>query len=133
VMEGAHQEYRESCESNAVVATAEVRGDRHLGDVELQPAYHPAEAVDEDGNLFEVERKSTRFDGAVLEGGVVSLGASDGLQLQIGDELSPSLDIAIESLGHIAFVRTTRARRASAPDLEQLQGMIQADKVTPAS
>jgi hypothetical protein len=68
-----------------MLAGAQVRCDRHLADVELQAAHHPAEAVDENRNLLEVEREAVRFDRAVFEGGVVALSAGDGFELQIWD------------------------------------------------
>src|SRR5215469_7866475 len=64
-------------------ARRDVRGHRHLGDIELEPAHHAAERVDERVHLHEFELAGLRLHGAVLEGPIVSLRAGDGSQLEL--------------------------------------------------
>ena len=88
VMERAHQEHRHRGHAFAVRLGADVGGDRHLADVELEPAHHAAERGDERLDLDEVEREGPRLDAAVLERLVVALRAGDGLSLvrcELGD------------------------------------------------
>jgi hypothetical protein len=79
-MKSAHQEDRQRGERDAVLARGEVRGERHLADVELQAAHHPAEALHEHRNLLEPQGETRRCYGAVLQGLVRSLGAGQRRQ-----------------------------------------------------
>src|SRR5215470_1522520 len=64
-------------------ARRDVRGHRHLGDIELEPAHHAAERVDERVDLHELELAGPRLYSAVLEGFIVSLRAGDDFQLEL--------------------------------------------------
>jgi hypothetical protein len=77
------QERRDGGERHAVRLRDQVRRQRHLADVELEIPDHPAERLDEDRDLLEVERGALRYDGAVLECLVVPLGARHGAQVQV--------------------------------------------------
>ena len=67
MVERAHRKYRDGREPHAVRLGRQVRRDRHLGDVEFEPAHHPAECLDDHRHLFEVEGARARYDGAVLQ------------------------------------------------------------------
>ena len=84
VMEGAHQEDRQRREPLPMRPGADVGGDRHLADVELEPAHHAPEGVDERIHLHEIEFEAARPHGAVLEGLVVALRAGHGSELGSG-------------------------------------------------
>jgi hypothetical protein len=60
VMEPADQEYRQGSERLALGLRAQVRGEGHLAHVELQPPDHPAERLNDDRYLFELERVPPR-------------------------------------------------------------------------
>jgi CubicO group peptidase (beta-lactamase class C family) len=68
VVERADGEDRQRGERLAVRPRAQVGGERHLADVELQPPDHPAERRDQARHLLELEREPPRGDGPVLQG-----------------------------------------------------------------
>ena len=80
VMETAHQEDRQRGERDAVLARGEIGGQRHLADVELQRAHHPAKALDQHRDLLELQREARRSDGAVLQRLVGALGSGQRRQ-----------------------------------------------------
>ncbi len=84
VVEGAHQEHGHRGHALAMRPGADIGRDRHLADVELEPAHHPSEGGDQRIDLLEREGKRLRFDAAVLERPVVTLRAGDGFQLGPG-------------------------------------------------
>ncbi|HEX3867011.1 MAG TPA: hypothetical protein VHV78_09670, partial [Gemmatimonadaceae bacterium] len=75
-----------------MLARGEVRGDRHLADVEFEPAHHPAERFHQDRDLDEFERERARLNGAGFEGGVVSLQAGDGSEREVGHGRSIAME-----------------------------------------
>ena len=80
VVEPAHQEDRQRREGDAVLTRGEVGGQRHLGDVELQRAHHPAEPLDQDRYVRERQREAGGFDRAVDEQLVRALSAGQSAQ-----------------------------------------------------
>ncbi len=81
MMERAYQEDRQARETLSMSAGRDVCRHRHLGDIELEPADHSSERVDEWLDLHEFELAAPWLHCAVLEGLVVSLGAGDGSEL----------------------------------------------------
>jgi len=55
VMEGTHQKHRRRRHALAVCLGADIGRDRHLADVEFEPAHHAAERIDQRIDLDEVE------------------------------------------------------------------------------
>src|SRR6185436_2452511 len=66
----------------------DVRRQRHLADVELEPADHAAKRVDERVDFDELELGGLRLHRAVLQGLHVALRADDGLQQH--EQVTPS-------------------------------------------
>lgn len=67
VVEPAHQEHGQRGEWLAEGLRAQVRGQGHLGDVEVKGTHHPAEGPDQDRYLFELQRVPLRPHRAVLD------------------------------------------------------------------
>src|SRR4029077_16832672 len=80
VVERAHREDGYRGERLAVRAGAQVGGDGHLGDVELQAAHHAAERLDDLWNVFELALACARLDRAVLERLRVAAGDESSLE-----------------------------------------------------
>ena len=84
VMERAHQKHRQRREPLAVGAGTHIGRDRHLAYVELKPAHHAAERIDQHRHLDKIEGETFGLYGAVPEGLVVALGAGDRGELWLG-------------------------------------------------
>src|SRR5476649_2279570 len=95
MVERAHEEDRQAGDALAVGSRGEVGRERHFRDVELAPAHHSPERVDERVDLDEIEFETSWFHGSILERLIVALRAGDGLQLGPGHEFpSPSNGIS---------------------------------------
>jgi hypothetical protein len=88
VVEAADQERGDRGERHPVGLRDQIRREGHLADVELQPAHHPPEALDEDRDLLEVEPEPVGGNRPVLEGGIVALGAGDGAEEGLGHAIA---------------------------------------------
>ena len=75
MVEAAYQEYGQGGERLAVRLRDQVRGERHLADVEFGGAHHPAERLGEHRDLLEPEVNVPRPAGPVLQGLGAALGA----------------------------------------------------------
>ena len=78
VMKRPHQENRQGGKTNAMLARTQIRRQCHLADIEFESAHHASKRMHEHRNFLEVEMETGRRDGAVLERGIVALGAGHG-------------------------------------------------------
>ena len=67
VMKHASRENRKSREGLSMSFGAEIRRERQLTHVKLQVSNHPAECLDQDGDIFVFKFKTLWSDAAVLE------------------------------------------------------------------
>ena len=82
VMKRAHREDRDGGERLPVRLGAQVRGHRHLRDVEVETTHHSPERLDDDRHVLERELERPGLDRSVLEGLSVSVGDEGGLECE---------------------------------------------------
>ena len=75
VMKRTHEKYRQRGKSLAIGSRADVGGERHLANIEPQPANHSAEGIGENRDFLELELAHRRRDRALLERTIVALRA----------------------------------------------------------